>query len=125
MSLFNEVSTSCVDFPLISPLMSSLAKHMRFGACVCGSMASIGCWCVCVRSQGFHWVLVHVCAVVWFFRPGDASASLGFLPFHLFCVCFSAVANTKKKVTHKRSKKTQTKEHRGKCVAKFSFSVVP
>lgn len=65
------------------------------------------CVCVCARSHGFHQVLVHVCVVAWLplgvgvyvcsrtvFRPGDASTSLGFLPFHLFCVCFSAVANT-------------------------------
>lgn len=115
MSLFSEVSTSCVDFPLISPLMSPPAKHMRFGCMVSGKCWCMGvqlhgfhgCQCMCVRLHCFRWVSVCVCAVAWLplgvgacvrsrtvFRPGDASASLGFLPFHFFCVCFSAVANT-------------------------------
>lgn len=83
---------------------------IRCGAYVCGHMASIGCWCVCVRSYSFHWVLVCVCVATRFplgvgacvcshmvFRPGDASGFLGFLPFHLFCVCLVLLPTVKEK----------------------------
>lgn len=201
MSLFSEVSTSCVDFPLISPLTSSPAKHMRFVACVCGCMVSVRCRCMGVQLHGFHWVSMHVCAVTLFLSGIGACVcvcvcvvarfplgvracvrSHGFCQvsvyvcvcvcarghtvsircwcmcawlrgFHWVLVCMCAVARfsglamlphhwdfyhficfvfvlvllptLKEKWLIRKAKKTQTKEHRGKCAAKFSFSVAP